>query len=91
MDAPYAKLEQVRPGIARVLAHNPSAFTYYGTQTYLAGEREVAVIDPGPDLPEHLDALEQAIDGREVVAVMCTHTHRDHSPAARPLAAMIST
>ena len=86
MDAPYAKLEQVQPGIARVLAHNPSAFTYYGTQTYLAGEREVAVIDPGPDLPEHIDALEQAIAGRQVVAIMCTHTHRDHSPAAAPLA-----
>ena len=86
MDAPYAKLEELRPGIARVLAHNPSAFTYYGTQTYLAGEREVAVVDPGPDLPEHLDALEQAIAGRSVVAIMCTHTHRDHSPAARPLA-----
>jgi len=86
MDAPYAKLEQVQPGIARVLAHNPSAFTYYGTQTYLAGERAVAVIDPGPDLPEHLDALEAAIGGRKVVAIMCTHTHRDHSPAARPLA-----
>ena len=57
MDQPYAKLEQVEPGIARVLAHNPSAFTYYGTQSYLIGEREVAVIDPGPDLPEHLDAL----------------------------------
>ena len=62
------------------------AFTYYGTQTYLIGEREVAVIDPGPDLPEHLDALEQAIGGRPVAAIMCTHTHRDHSPAARPLA-----
>ena len=86
MDAPYAKLEQVRTDIARVLAHNPSAFTYYGTQTYLAGEREVVVIDPGPDLPEHLDALEQAIGGRRVVAIMCTHTHRDHSPAAGPLA-----
>ncbi len=86
MDAPYAKLEQLEPGIARVLAHNPSAFTYYGTQTYLAGEREVAVIDPGPDLPEHLDALEEAIGGRKIVAIMCTHTHRDHSPAARPLA-----
>jgi glyoxylase-like metal-dependent hydrolase (beta-lactamase superfamily II) len=86
VDAPYAKLEQVEPGIARVLAHNPSAFTYYGTQTYLAGEREVAVIDPGPDLPEHLDALERAIGGRRVAAIMCTHTHRDHSPAARPLA-----
>ena len=86
MDAPYAKLEQLEPGIARVLAHNPSAFTYYGTQTYLIGETEVAVIDPGPDLPEHLDALEQAIGGRPVAAIMCTHTHRDHSPAARPLA-----
>ncbi|HXS50284.1 MAG TPA: MBL fold metallo-hydrolase [Sphingomicrobium sp.] len=86
MDAPYARLDQLEPNIARVLAHNPSAFTYYGTQTYLIGEREVAVIDPGPDLPEHLDALEAAIGGRPVAAVMCTHTHRDHSPAARPLA-----
>ncbi|HEY8592942.1 MAG TPA: MBL fold metallo-hydrolase [Sphingomicrobium sp.] len=86
MDAPYARLEQVEPGIARVLAHNPSAFTYTGTQTYLLGEREVAVIDPGPDAPEHIDALVEAIGGRPIVAVMCTHTHRDHSPAARPLA-----
>ena len=61
MDAPYAKLEQVEPGIARVLAHNPSAFTYYGTQTYLFGEKQVAVVDPGPDLPEHVDALLDAI------------------------------
>ena len=86
MDAPYARLEQVEPGIARLLAHNPSAFTYYGTQTYLVGNGEVAVIDPGPDLPEHLEAIGRAIDGRPVVAIMCTHTHRDHSPASRPLA-----
>lgn len=86
MDAPYAKLEQLESGIARVLAHNPSAFTYYGTQTYLVGSEKVAVIDPGPDLPEHLDALGEAIGERSVVAIMCTHTHRDHSPAARPLA-----
>jgi glyoxylase-like metal-dependent hydrolase (beta-lactamase superfamily II) len=86
MDAPYAKLEELERGVARVLAHNPSAFTYYGTQTYLVGERELAVIDPGPDLPEHIEALERAIDERPVVAIMCTHTHRDHSPAARPLA-----
>ena len=86
MEAPYAKLEELEPGIARVLAHNPSAFTYYGTQTYLIGSNEIAVIDPGPDLPEHVDALEQAIGGRKVAAIMCTHTHRDHSPAARPLA-----
>jgi glyoxylase-like metal-dependent hydrolase (beta-lactamase superfamily II) len=86
VDAPYAKLEQLEPRVARVLAHNPSAFTYYGTQTYLAGDDEVAVIDPGPDLPEHLDALEKAIGVRPVAAIMCTHTHRDHSPGARPLA-----
>jgi glyoxylase-like metal-dependent hydrolase (beta-lactamase superfamily II) len=86
VDAPYARLEQLESGIARVLAHNPSAFTYYGTQTYLIGEREVAVIDPGPDLAEHLNALVDAIGGRKVAAIMCTHTHRDHSPAAAPLA-----
>ena len=86
MDAPYAKLDHLEPRIARVLAHNPSAFTYYGTQTYLLGERQVAVVDPGPDLPEHVDALVEAIAGRPVAAIMCTHTHRDHSPASRALA-----
>ncbi len=86
MDAPYAKLEELEPGIARLLAHNPSAFTYYGTQSYLIGTSALAVIDPGPDLPHHVAALEKAIAGRRVAAIMCTHTHRDHSPAARPLA-----
>ena len=86
MDAPYAQLEQIQPGIARVLARNPSAFTYYGTQTYLIGEREIALIDPGPDFPEHVDALMGAVANRPVVAIMCTHTHRDHSPASRPIA-----
>jgi len=86
VDAPYGKVEELEAGVGRVLAHNPSAFTYYGTQTYLIGATEVAVIDPGPDIPEHLDAVERAIAGRRVVAIMCTHTHRDHSPAARPLA-----
>ncbi len=89
MDAPYAKLEQLEPGIGRLLAHNPSAFTYFGTQTYLIGQREIAVVDPGPDLPEHIEAIEKAIDGRPVAAIMCTHTHRDHSPAASPLAERI--
>ena len=91
MDAPYELLETLEPGIARVLAHNPSAFTFYGTQTYLVGDAEVAVVDPGPDLPEHLDALVDAIAGRPIVAIMCTHTHRDHSPAARPLAERTGT
>lgn len=86
MNAPYELLETLEPGIARVLAHNPSAFTYYGTQTYLVGGRELAIVDPGPDLPEHVEALVRAIGGRRVAAIMCTHTHRDHSPAARTLA-----
>jgi glyoxylase-like metal-dependent hydrolase (beta-lactamase superfamily II) len=86
VDAPYELLETLEPGIARVLAHNPSAFTYYGTQTYLVGEQEVAIVDPGPDLSDHVEALIRAIGGRRVVAIMCTHTHRDHSPASRALA-----
>ena len=89
MDAPYAILETLEPGIARILAHNPSPFTYTGTQSYLIGTAEVAIIDPGPDIPEHIGALEAAIAGRPVKAIMCTHTHRDHSPASRALAAAI--
>ena len=87
MDAPYAFLEQVEPGIARLLAHNPSPFTFFGTQTYFAGEDEVVVIDPGPDLPAHVAAIVAALGQRRVVAIACTHTHRDHSPASRALAA----
>ena len=87
MDAPYALVEQVELGIARLLAHNPSPFTFTGTQSYLVGTREVAVIDPGPDLPEHVDAIVAALGGRRLVAIVCTHTHRDHSPASRSLAA----
>ena len=85
MEPPYESAQQLEPGIARVLAHNPSAFTYYGTQTYLVGTAEVAVIDPGPDDPGHIDAIVEAIGGRPLVAILCTHTHRDHSPAAAPL------
>lgn len=81
-------VEQAEALVARVLAPNPSPYTYTGTQTYLVGTHDrIAVIDPGPDDPAHLAALETAIGDRQVAAIMCTHTHRDHSPAARPLAA----
>ena len=83
---PYARLDPVEPGIVRVLARNPSAFTYTGTQSYLVGDAEVAVIDPGPAEESHVAALIAAVGGRRVVAIVCTHTHRDHSPASRPLA-----
>lgn len=86
---PTGSCEELHPLIRRVLAANPSPFTYTGTQTYLVGDRRaLAVIDPGPDLPEHLDAIEAAIGDAKVAAIMCTHTHRDHSPASRPLAAV---
>ena len=61
--------------------------TLHGTNTYLLGKGEVAVIDPGPDLPEHLDAIMAALDpGERIGAILVTHSHRDHSPLARPLA-----
>lgn len=85
MDAPYAIVEQLEARISRLLARNPSPFTYFGTQTYLAGEEELVVIDPGPDLPEHVEAIVGALDGRMLAAIACTHTHRDHSPASRAL------
>ncbi len=85
--APYGRAEQVAPGVRRLLAANPSPFTHSGTQTYLVGEGEVAVIDPGPDLSEHVEAILAATAGERIAAILCTHTHRDHSPASRALAA----
>lgn len=76
---------QLEPLVTRVLAPNPSPYTYTGTQSHVVGDRDVAVIDPGPDDPAHLDALTRAIAGRPVVAILITHHHRDHSPASRPL------
>ena len=77
----------IEPGVLRLTANNPSAFTQDGTQTYIVGTKDVAVIDPGPVDDAHLAAIMAAIDGRPVVAIMCTHTHRDHSPLAAGLKA----
>lgn len=73
--------------VTRVVAKNPGPFTFHGTNTFLVGDRDLAVIDPGPDDPAHVAALLAAIGGRRVEAILVTHTHRDHSPAARALAA----
>ncbi|WP_084691209.1 MBL fold metallo-hydrolase [Sphingomonas sp. SRS2] len=75
------------PLVRRLLAANPGPFTYTGTQTYLVGNRDVAVIDPGPDLDGQVDAILRAIGDAPVRAIVCTHTHRDHSPAAAELKA----
>ncbi len=70
------------------MADNPSPFTFWGTQTYIVGNAAgVAVIDPGPDIPDHLDAIIALVGAAPLVAIMCTHTHRDHSPASRQLKA----
>lgn len=84
----YGELVQVTPLVARLVAENPSKFTYHGTGTYIVGSgRQVAVIDPGPRLDSHRDALARALTGREVVAICVTHCHADHSPLAAWLAA----
>ncbi|MBU3992253.1 MAG: MBL fold metallo-hydrolase [Alphaproteobacteria bacterium] len=83
---PTGLADRLEPLVRRVLAPNPSPFTFTGTETYLVGGGDVvAVIDPGPDDPAHLAALLAAIGDARVAAICCTHTHRDHSPAAAPL------
>lgn len=86
-DFPTGVAITLEPLVARVLAPNPSAFTFSGTQTHLVGSTDLAVIDPGPDDPAHIDAILRAVAGRPVTAIVITHTHRDHSPGSRPLAA----
>ena len=83
----YGACDQVSPLIRRVVANNPGPFTFRGTGTYIVGQGEVAVIDPGPDLPEHLDAILKAVAGERVTHILITHHHSDHSPLAGPLKA----
>ncbi len=73
--------------VRRVLAPNAGMMTGPGTNTYLLGERELAVIDPGPDDPGHLAAILEAAAGASIRWILVTHTHRDHSPLAARLAA----
>jgi len=81
-DVVYGRVEQVAPMIRRVIADNPSKFTYRGTGTYIVGEGDVAVVDPGPRLDSHRDALAAALAGDRVTAICVTHCHSDHSPLA---------
>ncbi len=84
---PVGVLEQLEPGIRRILAPNPSPMTYWGTNTYVVGTGRVAVIDPGPADDTHLRAiLDGLAPGEQVSHILVTHAHLDHSPLARPLA-----
>ncbi len=82
-DVPYGDAMLVSPLIRRVIAENPSKYTYRGTGTYIVGNGLVAVIDPGPILDSHRQALERALVGSRVVAIVITHCHSDHSPLAK--------
>ncbi len=82
----YGEVARVSPRIRRVIADNPGPFTYLGTGVYIVGNGEVAVIDPGPVIAAHFEALKLALAGETVTHVLTTHTHLDHSPLAHPLA-----
>lgn len=81
-DVGYGTCQQLSPLVQRVIANNPSKFTYRGTGTYIIGRNDVAVIDPGPDNADHKRALEEALKGRRVVGIVVTHCHADHVPLA---------
>lgn len=103
---PTGLSELCEPLVRRVLAPNPSPYTFTGTQTYIVGAGSaVAVIDPGPadggadsepspfkgadtNGAGHVDAILAAVGTARIAAILCTHTHRDHSPAAAPLKAL---
>lgn len=80
-------MQQIEPGVRRIIAPNPSPMTYWGTNTFVLGEGDVAVIDPGPADPSHMKAiLDGLAPGERVTQILVTHAHLDHSPLARPLA-----
>lgn len=81
----YGEAVPVADGVERITVNNPSPFTFHGTNSYIVGNRSVAVIDPGPEDEAHFQALLRALRGREVTHIAVSHTHRDHSPLARRL------
>ena len=82
----YGVVDRLSPLVARVVAENPSKFTYKGTGTYIIGRDEVVVVDPGPNLDSHRGALERALVGRPVRGIVVTHCHSDHVPLSYWLA-----
>ena len=83
----YGEVQRLSPLVRRVVARNPGPFTFYGTSTFIIGNKKVAVIDPGPALPQHIAAIVAATKDETVTHIVATHTHADHSPGCRPLQA----
>src|SRR5712671_3478733 len=80
-ELPPETVEEVMPGVRRLLANNPGPFTFKGTLSYIVGRGQVAIIDPGPLDEAHISGLLDAVRGETVTHIFVTHTHRDHSPA----------
>ena len=89
VDVVYGVAEEVAPGVRRIVANNPSPYTFLGTNTYIVGSGSVAVIDPGPADEAHLAAIVEALRGERVTHILITHSHRDHCDGALPLQAML--
>ncbi len=87
MDFAYGVATEVAPGVRRLVARNPGPLTFKGTNTYLVGTGEVAVIDPGPDDPMHRSAIVAAVGTGKLTHILLTHTHRDHSAGVAALKA----
>lgn len=81
----YGVATDVAPNVRRIVANNPGPFTFKGTNTYIVGRGEVAIIDPGPSDSDHLDAIRTALRGERISHILITHTHRDHTDAIAPL------
>lgn len=86
-DPPAGALVTLSPLVRRIVAPNAGPMTFKGTNTYVVGHGQVAVIDPGPESPAHIAALLAGLGDETVAWILVTHTHRDHSPGARPLQA----
>jgi glyoxylase-like metal-dependent hydrolase (beta-lactamase superfamily II) len=84
---PHGAVQDIAPGIRRIVCANPGPFTFRGTNTYLIGRGEVAVLDPGPADQMHLAAILRATAGERITRILVSHTHRDHSPGAAALVA----
>ncbi len=85
MDFRYGVLEPIAPGLRRIVCQNPSPLTFKGTNLYVVGEGNVAVVDPGPASGEQLDVLRDTLKGETITHILVTHCHADHSGAAEAL------
>ncbi len=89
VDVDYGVAQKVAPDVRRIVANNPGPYTFLGTNTYVVGSGQVAVVDPGPADEDHLKAIAGAIKGERLTHILVTHSHHDHCDGAKPLQAML--